>query len=88
MLPETERLEIEEHLKEEILAIGVVPRHVAVIMDGNGGGLASAAVPASSATWPAATPSARPSPPPSPSGWKSSPSTPFRSRTGNGRARR
>jgi undecaprenyl diphosphate synthase len=36
MLPETERLEIEEHLKEEILAIGVVPRHVAVIMDGNG----------------------------------------------------
>lgn len=32
MLPETERLE----LKEEILALGVIPRHVAVIMDGNG----------------------------------------------------
>jgi undecaprenyl diphosphate synthase len=36
MLPETERLEIEEHLREEILAVGVVPRHVAIIMDGNG----------------------------------------------------
>lgn len=36
MLPETERLEIEEQLREEILAVGVVPRHVAVIMDGNG----------------------------------------------------
>lgn len=32
MLPETERLE----LKEEILAAGAIPRHVAVIMDGNG----------------------------------------------------
>jgi undecaprenyl diphosphate synthase len=36
MLPETERLESVEHLREEILAVGVVPRHVAVIMDGNG----------------------------------------------------
>jgi len=36
MLPETERVETEEQLKQEILAGGDVPRHVAVIMDGNG----------------------------------------------------
>jgi undecaprenyl diphosphate synthase len=36
MLPETERLETEEQLRQEILAGGDVPRHVAVIMDGNG----------------------------------------------------
>ena len=35
MLPETERLEFEEQLKKDILT-GVIPRHVAVIMDGNG----------------------------------------------------
>jgi undecaprenyl diphosphate synthase len=36
MLPETERLELEAELKEEILSVGVIPRHIAVIMDGNG----------------------------------------------------
>jgi len=36
MLPDTERLELETQLKQEILAAGCVPRHVAVIMDGNG----------------------------------------------------
>jgi undecaprenyl diphosphate synthase len=36
MLPETEHLELEEQLKQEILAAGSLPRHVAVIMDGNG----------------------------------------------------
>jgi len=36
MLPETERLELEDQLKQDILAGGVLPRHVAVIMDGNG----------------------------------------------------
>jgi undecaprenyl diphosphate synthase len=36
MLPETERLAVEAELKDEILSIGVIPRHVAVIMDGNG----------------------------------------------------
>ena len=36
MLPETERLELVEQLREEILSVGVVPRHIAVIMDGNG----------------------------------------------------
>ncbi len=36
MLPETERLELEEQLKQEIRDGGAIPRHVAVIMDGNG----------------------------------------------------
>ena len=36
MLPDTERLELEEQLKREIIDAGSVPRHVAVIMDGNG----------------------------------------------------
>ena len=36
MLPETERLELVEQLKEEILSARVIPRHIAVIMDGNG----------------------------------------------------
>ncbi len=36
MLPETERVEHQEHLKEEILSGAAIPRHVAVIMDGNG----------------------------------------------------
>jgi undecaprenyl diphosphate synthase len=36
MLPETERLELEEQLKQDILAGGDIPRHIAVIMDGNG----------------------------------------------------
>jgi undecaprenyl diphosphate synthase len=36
MLPETERLELEDQLKHDILSGGVMPRHVAVIMDGNG----------------------------------------------------
>lgn len=36
MLPETEHLDPAERLKREILARGNVPRHVAVIMDGNG----------------------------------------------------
>jgi len=36
MLPDTERPEAESQLKQEILAAGSVPRHVAVIMDGNG----------------------------------------------------
>jgi len=36
MLPETDRLELEDHLQREILAGGPVPGHVAVIMDGNG----------------------------------------------------
>jgi len=36
MLPETERLELEDQLKHDIQSIGVLPRHVAVIMDGNG----------------------------------------------------
>lgn len=36
MLPETERVELEGELKDVILSVGVIPRHVAVIMDGNG----------------------------------------------------
>jgi undecaprenyl diphosphate synthase len=36
MLPETERLELEDQLKHDIQSTGVLPRHVAVIMDGNG----------------------------------------------------
>ncbi len=36
MLPDTERPELEEDLKQRILAGGDIPRHVAVIMDGNG----------------------------------------------------
>ena len=36
MLPETQGVEVEEQLKQQILARGGVPRHVAVIMDGNG----------------------------------------------------
>jgi len=36
MLSETERLELEEQLKQEILDGRDVPRHIAVIMDGNG----------------------------------------------------
>lgn len=36
MLPETKGLEPTSELKEEILSVGVVPKHVAVIMDGNG----------------------------------------------------
>jgi undecaprenyl diphosphate synthase len=36
MLPETEPSELAAELKEEILSAGSIPRHVAVIMDGNG----------------------------------------------------
>lgn len=36
MLPETKQVELVEQLKEEVLSTGVVPRHIAVIMDGNG----------------------------------------------------
>jgi undecaprenyl diphosphate synthase len=35
-MPDTEQLELEEQLKQEILTAGSMPRHVAVIMDGNG----------------------------------------------------
>jgi len=36
MPPKTQQMELEERTKGEILAAGGVPRHVAVIMDGNG----------------------------------------------------
>jgi undecaprenyl diphosphate synthase len=36
MLSETERVELEDQLKSEILSAGDLPRHIAVIMDGNG----------------------------------------------------
>lgn len=36
MLPDTDKLGQEEQLKREIVAAGGVPRHIAVIMDGNG----------------------------------------------------
>ena len=35
-MPDTQRVELEERLKQEIQEAGAVPRHVAVIMDGNG----------------------------------------------------
>jgi len=36
MLSDTQRVELEDRLKQEILSAGDIPRHVAVIMDGNG----------------------------------------------------